>query len=128
MNRNPLSAYQSVEKATLSGRELEASVLMKAALILAEVQDQWDAPQLDERLDVALRNNQRIWTVFQAELTEPDTPMPLEIKRNLLSLSVFVDRRTFELMVKPEREKLDILIAINKNIAAGLREGQAAQP
>jgi flagellar protein FlaF len=128
MNRNPLSAYQSVEKATLSGRELEASVLMKAALILADVQEQWDAPQLDERLDVALRNNQRIWTVFQAELTEPDNPLPLEIKRNLLSLSVFVDRRTFELMAKPEREKLDILIAINKNIAAGLREGHTAQP
>lgn len=128
MNRNPLSAYQSVEKATLSGRELEASVLMKAALLLAEVKEQWDTPQLDERLDVALRNNQRIWTVFQAELTEPDNPMPVEIKRNLLSLSVFVDRRTFELMAKPEREKLDILIAINKNIAAGLREAPAGQP
>lgn len=128
MNRNPLSAYQSVEKATLSGRELEATVLMKAALMLAEVQENWEASQLDERLDIALRNNQRIWTVFQAELTESDNPLPTEIKRNLLSLSVFVDRRTFELMVKPEKDKLDILIAINKNIAAGLREGQTAQP
>lgn len=128
MNRNPLSAYQTVEKATISGRELEAAVLIKAALGLAEVQEQWDEPNLDERLDVALRQNQRIWTLFQAELTEPDNPLPVEIKRNLLSLSVFVDRRTFELMSKPLREKLDILIAINKNIAAGLREGPAAQP
>lgn len=121
MPANALDAYQSVEKTTLSGRELEAAVLMRAAQMLAEVQSQWDAPDRDERLDQALRYNQRLWTLFQVELTAPDHPMPVEIKRNLLSLSAFIDKRTFEVMAFPEPRKLDVLISINKNIAAGLR-------
>jgi flagellar protein FlaF len=47
--------------------------------------------------------------------------MPMEIKRNLLSLSAFVDKRTFDVLSYPAQEKLNILIEINRNIAAGLR-------
>lgn len=121
MPANALDAYQAVEKTTLSGRELEASVLMRAALLLAEVRSNWDAPNREERLDHALRHNQRIWTLFQAELAAPDHPMPLELRRNLLSLSAFIDKRCFDVMAFPEPGKLDVLISINKNIAAGLR-------
>jgi flagellar protein FlaF len=48
-------------------------------------------------------------------------PMPEEIKRNLLALSLFVDRRSFEALAYPAPEKLDILININLNVASGLR-------
>ncbi|TCJ17955.1 flagellar biosynthesis regulatory protein FlaF [Parasulfuritortus cantonensis] len=125
MPANPLDAYQEVEKATLTGRELEASVLMRAAMRLAELRNNWDAPGRESELDDALRYNQRIWTVFQAELLDEENPLPEEIKRNLISLSAFVDRRTFDVMAFPDADKLDILISINKNIAAGLR-GEAA--
>jgi flagellar protein FlaF len=54
-------------------------------------------------------------------LTQADNPLPEEIRQNILSLSVFVDRRIFEVMAYPAPEKLDILISINRNIAAGLR-------
>lgn len=121
MSGNPLDAYQSVEKTTLSGRELEASVLMRAALLLADVQSSWGQPSHEERLDNALRHNQRIWTLFQAELMNPDHPLPAEIRQNLLSLSAFIDKRTFDVMAYPDPAKLDILISINKNVAAGLR-------
>lgn len=118
---NPLDAYQSVEKSTLSGRDLEASVLMKAAARLQEVQANWGAADRDEQLDQALRYNQRVWSFFQAEVSMPDNPLPAEIKQNILALSVFVDRRVFEVMAYPAAEKLDILVNINRNIAAGLR-------
>lgn len=121
MSADALDAYQDVEKSTLSGRELEAAVLMRAAQMLAEVQNQWDAPDRDERLDQALRHNQRLWTLFQAELLAPDHPMSDELKQNLLTLAAFIDKRTFDALAFPEPGKLDILIAINKNIAAGLR-------
>lgn len=121
MPANPLDAYQEVEKATLSGRDLEATVLMRAAMRLMDVRNNWDAPGRESNLDEALRYNQRIWTVFQSELLNEDNPLPEEIKRNLLSLSDFVDRRTFDVMAFPSIDKLDILISINKNIAAGLR-------
>jgi len=37
---------------------------------------------------------------------------------------IFVDRRIFEVMAYPSSEKLDILININRNLAAGLRGEQ----
>lgn len=121
MSDKPLEAYQSVERSTLSGRELEASALMRAALLLAEVQKNWQSPDLDASLDNALRHNLRIWTLFQSELVRADNPLPAEIRQNLLSLSAFIDRRTFDVMAYPDPAKLDILISINKNVAAGLR-------
>jgi flagellar biosynthesis activator protein FlaF len=120
MPTNPLDAYQSVEKATLTGRDLEASVLNRAAARLAVVQQHWDAPDRETELDEALRYNQRLWTLFQSELVSEGNPLPTDVKRNLLSLSAYIDKRTFEIMSYPEPGKLDILININKNIASGL--------
>jgi flagellar protein FlaF len=120
MQTNPLDAYQTVEKATLSGRTLEASVLNRAAARLAAVQQNWGAPDHEVELDEALRYNLRLWTLFQSELIAEGNPLPLEIKRNLLSLSSYIDRRTFDIMSFPSPAKLDILININTNIASGL--------
>ena len=121
MSRNPLDAYKSVENSTLSGRDLEASVLDKAALRLQEVKTNWSSPDRNALLDEALKYNQRVWTFFQAEVSMPENPLPPEIKQNILTLSVFVDRRIFDVMAYPEVGKLDILININRNLAAGLR-------
>lgn len=120
MSVNPLDAYQDVATATLSGRELEASILNKAAAQLISVKNDWDAPDREARLDQALKYNQQIWSFFQAEIAAEENPLPTEIKKNLLTLSVFVDKRTFEVMAYPAPEKLDILISINQNLAAGL--------
>jgi flagellar protein FlaF len=121
MLSNPLDVYQNVERATLSGRELEAAVLNKAAMMLIDAKNRWDDEGHDERLDVALKYNQRIWSFFQVEVTSEDNPLPMEIKRNILALSAFVDRRTFDIMAHPAQDKLTMLININHNIAAGLR-------
>jgi flagellar biosynthesis activator protein FlaF len=121
MPANPLDAYRNVEKATLSQRDLEASVLSKAATRLQSIKDNWPGDQNDALLEDALNYNQKIWSFFQAELTMEDNPLPDEIKRNLLALSLFVDRRTFEVLAYPAPEKLDVLINININVSAGLR-------
>lgn len=121
MYRNPVKAYQNVEKATLSGRETEARVLNKAALKLKKCQDNWDAADREERLEEALKFNQRIWSIFQGELAGEENPLPKQLRRDLLRLSAFIDRRIFETMAYPEAEKLTAVININNNIAAGLR-------
>lgn len=124
MLKTGVEAYREVQKTTLSGRELEASVLVKAAHKLKYCRDNWDSPDRQERLDEALKYNQRLWSFFQAELSRPDHPMPKKIREDILSLSLFIDRRTFELMLSPSPEKLEILININLNIAAGLSTRQ----
>lgn len=121
MPTNPIDAYRNVEKATLSQRDLEATVLTQAAARLQDVKSAWDHPDFAEALDAALKYNQRVWTFFQAELSQEENPLPMDIKRNLLALSLYVDRRSFEILAYPAPEKLDVLININVNVAAGLR-------
>jgi flagellar protein FlaF len=109
----------------MSGRETEARVLTQAALKLVECQNNWDAAGLKQRLDDALKYNQRIWSIFQVEMLKSENPLPDQIKNNILMLSRFIDKRIFDTMAFPEKQKLTILIKINQNIAAGLR-GSAA--
>ena len=120
--KNSLNAYQKVEQATISGRETEARVLTKAAVMLKYCQDNWGAPDRREKLHEALTYNQHIWSWIQGELMDENNPLPKNIKENILSLSVLVDKRIFNVMAYPAPEKLRIIIDINLNIAAGLRE------
>ena len=126
MYSSPLQAYETVNKKTMSGREIEATILNQAARKLKDCQNNWDADDREERLTAALEYNQQIWSILQSELVRADHPLPAQIRRNLLSLSVFVDRRIFESMAFPSPEKLTIIIDINRNIAAGLMESTAA--
>ena len=121
MYSNPLEAYKTVDKTTMSGRETEARVLTQAALKLKDCQDSWHTKARDEKLDEALKYTQRIWSIFQGELGKPDNPLPKHLKINLLRLSSFIDKRIFETMSYPSPEKLTVVININQNIAAGLR-------
>jgi len=116
-------ADKNVQETTTAGRDLEAHVLTRAARKLAEGVRQWQDGHGSgrENLSEALRNNQRLWTVFQSELADPDNPLPAEMKEYLLNLSLFVDKRTFEMMENPDPEKIKILIDINMNLAAGLQ-------
>ena len=116
-----LKAYESVGKATQSGREIEAAVLTKAAIKLKECQDNWDASDRDHKLDEALKYNQRIWSIFQSELSRDDHEMPKKLRLDILRLAAFIDKRIFETMAFPAPEKLNIVININNNLAAGLR-------
>lgn len=116
-----INAYKATMKTTLSGRELEASILTKAANLLKACQDDWDSSRHFERLDEALVFNQRVWTIFQDELIREDNPLPNQLKSDILSLSIFIDKRIVDVMRDPSPEKLNIIIDINLNLAAGLR-------
>jgi flagellar protein FlaF len=116
-----LRAYETVSKATQSGREIEAAVLTKAAVKLKKCQDNWDAQDRDGSLEEALKYNQRIWSIFQSELSRENHELPRKLRLDILRLAAFIDKRIFETMAFPVPEKLDIVIAINNNLAAGLR-------
>lgn len=116
-----LRAYESVSQATMPGREVEAAVLTKAARKLRECRDNWNAPNREEKLEEALKFNQRIWSIFQGELSREDHELPRKIRLDILRLAAFIDRRIFETLAQPSPDKLKIVIDINNNLAAGLR-------
>ena len=121
MYSSPLQAYETVNRTTMSGREIEAAVLTKAARKLLDCQENWDAADRNEKLNAALKFNQLVWSIFQGELAKEDNPLGRQLRVNLLQLSAFVDRRIFETMADASPEKLTLIININNNIAAGLR-------
>ncbi|ACD97057.1 flagellar biosynthesis regulator FlaF [Trichlorobacter lovleyi] len=121
MSQTALNSYTSMQKETLSGRELEASVLTRAGLMLKQVQENWAAPDRDEKLLEAIKFNQKVWSFFQAELSDPENPLPTALKQDILNLSLFIDKRLFEVMADPDKDKLTIVVDIDFNIAAGLR-------
>ena len=121
MNQASVAAYTTMQKEHLSGRELEASVLTRAGLMLKAVQENWQSPDREQKLLEAIKFNQKVWSFFQAELSDPDNPLPKNLREDILNLSIFIDKRLFEVMASPDREKLQIVIDIDFNIAAGLR-------
>lgn len=121
MSNSPLNDYLSVQKNTLEGRDLEASVIDLATQKLLAAQQIMMESNNPSALDEALRFNQKVWTFFQAEMLDAENPMPIEIKQNILTLISFIDKHTFMIMADPSPDKLDALININRNIASGLR-------
>ncbi len=106
-------------KQTASPRDLEASLLLKAAARLQTVHENWDAR--GGALDEALLYNRKLWSVFLTSLTDQKHPLPREVRQNLANLGVFVMKQTVSMMTDPRREKLSPLININREIAAGLQ-------
>ncbi len=97
-------------------RQTEAWALTEAARRIRDAQTPFDRQKF---LD-ALRLNWRLWTIFQAELCSPECEVPLDVRQNMLSLSNFVDKHTVGLLGNPDPEKANILITINRELAAGL--------
>jgi len=121
MSQYPANAYTNMQKENLSGRELEASVLTRAGIMLKKVQENWSDPDCNTKLTEAIKFNQKVWSFFQAELSDPENPLPKNLREDILNLSIFVDKRLYEILAFPDPEKLSIVIDININIAAGLR-------
>lgn len=117
------NAYARAAQVSQSPRELEATVLMKAATRLQTIRDDWTAkrPELDE----ALTYNRKLWTVLVTSVTDTANPLPDPIKQNVANLGLFVFKHTVALLSAPEPDRLGVLININRELAAGLR-GQAA--
>ncbi len=127
---SPRNAYDSAAKASVSNRELEAHALFKAAQLLESCRHGWDASDRPARLEEALDYHQRLWTFFQAELSDPAHPLDPELRSRLLSLSLFLDRRVLQVRQQPDPASLEPLIRINREIALGLSShaGGAERP
>lgn len=121
MQKNPLKAYEKARRQTISGREIEATVLEKGAIRLRRCQQNWSDSKFDRDLDEALRFNQRVWDIFNSDWQSPENTLPKDIRQDLLSLGVFVRKTTLDIMAEPKPRKLDVLIQINENLAQGLR-------
>ncbi len=98
-------------------RDVEAWALAEASRRLI---DAGRSPVNEDALRAALQLNQRLWTIFQAAMTEEDCGHPPEVRTNIAALSLLVDRETVARLIDLDVSKLEMLISINRSVASGL--------
>lgn len=115
------SAYgDNAQKHTPDPREVEARALLKAAKMLKDLKD--DLEHADaETIEKILQYNRSIWSMFyDTAIEEKDGNHPSSLRSNILNLANFIFKREGEIMADPQPAKFDVLININREIAAGL--------
>jgi flagellar protein FlaF len=118
MAKEKINAYSDAQKTAMSPREVEAMALTKAAFLLEEAKKDVDNYQAFSQ---ALRFNHLLWTIIQTDITDKNNLLPPELKANIMSLSIFVDKQTAKALAEGTAPLLDVLININRNLAEGLR-------
>jgi flagellar protein FlaF len=115
-----LRAYEQAAQRVESPRDLEYRLfgvvtrsLMEAALL--------DHTQIGARME-ALDWNRRMWSTLAAACQQPENALPVPLRAQIVSLSLWVGRHTSAVM--RGQEQFEPLIDINRIIMQGLA-GQA---
>ncbi len=109
-----VQAYARTQIRPLKGPALESAALAKAARLLDDARRN---PGNGAALGKALDYNLKLWTVFQADICEEANPLPGNLKGDLLSLSLFMDRSMARLLGGFDADILDAMIEVNRNLA-----------
>jgi flagellar protein FlaF len=120
---HPLNAYRQNARSGLSGRRAEAALLLQCAQDLQAAVV--DATVDIDRLTPAAAQNRRVWSLIAADVTEPECPLPGELRQNIVNISVFMLEETLRALVDPRPERLEPLIRLNRTIAEGLQGAPA---
>lgn len=129
-SRRPPNKSQTYGKATGSygaqaikhagSRDIEAQALLKAARRLQDLYSGWEK-RTTKTVEETLKYNRQIWVLFyENAVSEKETSQTQPLRTNIINLAGFVFKRSVDIMADPDREKLNILININREIAAGL--------
>jgi flagellar protein FlaF len=124
MQNNAALAYQQVGKQTVSPRLVEANLLSRSAAQLQRIRDDWENSA--DGLHAALTFNRRLWNIFLNSVTGEASQLPKHLRENVANLGIFVMKHTLATQTRPEARKLDVLININRELAAGLRASAEA--
>ena len=109
-----------------SQREMEGRILLKANRMFQNLIENWDSRGKSD-LDDALTYNRQVWVLFyDTAIENKDGGRPNDLRSNIVNLANFIFKREMEILAKPQKEKLDILISINREISAGLMTNNEA--
>lgn len=121
-----VSAYKKTMRETETPRSIERRIFSRITAELSKNVTAFDEAEsetarrliLTGSLQPALVENTRLWNALRADLGHPDNQLPDELRAQLISLALFVDRQTTAVL--GGTGKLAALVAINKAIIEGL--------
>ncbi len=121
-----VAAYKNTIRESESPRQIEARVFARITGDLTRLRPDYDAAPtrearvavLGDGLRTALSENQKLWSVLRDALADNGNALPPQMRAQLLSISLWVDRQTRQVM--GGNVGLAALIDVNSHILAGL--------
>ncbi|MDZ7628428.1 MAG: flagellar biosynthesis regulator FlaF [Parvularculaceae bacterium] len=109
--------YRNAMLATASPRSIEGAALSRAAADIKAASARIGADH--PGYIAALSRNLTLWTRFAADAADSRNGLPPELRAEVIRLATFVRNQTLRLQ-RGEPAEIDVLLEINKNVAAGL--------
>ncbi len=104
----------------------QAVRLEELATRLMWLQRQWDQPGRDTELDAVLASSREAWHDIQNALAHGTLSLPLEVRENLLILSVYAHSKIETCASRRDGQALSSLLALTRTLAGSLKEWRAA--
>ena len=128
-----VAAYKQTIREVENPRDIERRVFSNITYSLEQTGKTFDEAQtrmdrfkaLSGGLAEALSENQRFWSTLKHDLATPENGLPPALRASLLSLALWVDRHTGQVLAGAAQ--VEPLISVNRSVAAGLA-GRQAQP
>jgi flagellar protein FlaF len=111
--------YQTTQSLIGSSRQVEYRLFADVTKALMEVLAE---PIRDKSFYEAIDRNRRLWLVLQMDLSSAENKLPDDVKAQLISLSIWVDRECRQIL----RDDGDVQALINVN--RSIMEGLATKP
>ena len=110
-----VAAYQSVRKFSETPRSTERRLVVE---ITGEMIRARDKSLSGGALMPVLHRNREMWNVLSTDCAAPGNGLPEDLRAGIVSLALWVDRFTSEVMAG--RETIDDLVEINRAVMEGL--------
>jgi flagellar protein FlaF len=108
-----VSRYAATQEQVEDPRAAELRMLSRVTGMLLE-----GAKRGGRFLTEACFYNRKLWTIFQTDLVDPGNQLPDAVKANLISLAIWVQKYTGEVL---DGAPVQPLIDVNRSIMEGLR-------
>ncbi len=115
-----LNAYKQARTFSERPRAVEKRLMTE---ITNQMMGARDSGFKGTQLIPALHRNREVWSTFSAVCGAPGNELPMTLRASLISLSIWVDRFTSEIVAG--RESIDDLIEVNLAIIEGLAPNTA---
>lgn len=128
-----IAAYKRTIRESESPRQIERRVFVRVTGELDKQSSTFDmAPTRAERVDllaqglrVHLADNLKLWSTIKFDLSQPENGLPPQLKAGLISLALFIERQTAQVI--GGEPGLGALVQINQSLISGL-SGTAPGP
>lgn len=112
-----VSAYLETKQQILDPRQTESQIFRR---VTDQLKQAASNERRDESYHRAVLDNRRLWSALAGDVSDPSNMLPEDLKSNLLSLAVWVEREASA--AHSGQADIRTMVEINEAIIAGLNQ------